>query len=299
MIPRCTVGKGITGAARYILGEGRDPKTGQLRRKPANAESRVAWIGGIGFGFDIVTQDDADLARRIMEFAAQNQASRTRPCEKDCVHLSLGWRPGEKPTIEQMEAAARDALKAMGMEHARALFAVHNDEAYAHIHIVASKINPATGRAYDLKGNFLKLSRWAEEYERTQSGGIVCVGREEANELRDAIDKRDAGAVLELITKQRSTFTDRDLDSILRKQIKDTAERLPFAARILRHPEIVALSDEADGPITRYTTKTVLEAEGHVLRAAQGLDRSSRHGVAERTRAALLSSERFCSITRE
>ena len=47
MIPRCTVGKGITGAARYILGEGRDPKTGQLRRKPANAESRVAWIGGI------------------------------------------------------------------------------------------------------------------------------------------------------------------------------------------------------------------------------------------------------------
>ena len=103
MIPRCTVGKGITGAARYILGEGRDPKTGQLRRKPANAESRVAWIGGIGFGFDIETQDDADLARRIMEFAAQNQASRTRPCEKDCVHLSLGWRPGEKPTIEQME----------------------------------------------------------------------------------------------------------------------------------------------------------------------------------------------------
>ena len=299
MIPRCTVGKGITGAARYILGEGRDPKTGQLRRKSADAGSRVAWIGGVGFGFDIETQDDADLARRIMEFAAQNQASRTRPCEKDCVHLSLGWRPGEKPTIEQMEAAARDALKAMGMENARALFTVHNDEAYAHIHIVASKINPATGRAYDLKGNFLKLSRWGEEYERTQSGGIVCVGREEANELRDAIDKRDAGPVLELITKQRSTFTVGDLDRILRKQIKDTAERTQFAARILHHPEIVALSDEADGPITRYTTKTVLEAEGHVLRAAQGLDRSHGHGMAERTRAALLASERFSSITSE
>jgi len=299
VIPRCTVGKGITGAANYILGEGRDPKTGQLRRKPANAESRVAWIGGIGFGFAIETQDDADLARRIMEFDAQNQASRTRPCEKDCVHLSLNWRLGEKPTVEQMEDAARDALMAMGMENARALFAMHNDEAYAHIHIVASKINPDTGRAYDLKENFLKLSRWAEEYERTKSGGIICVAREEANELRDAIDKRDAGAVLELMTKQRSTFTDRDLDRILRKQIKNTAERTQFAARILGQPEIVALSDEADGPITRYTTETVLEAEGHVLRAAQGLDRGHRHGVPERTRATLLASERFCSITRE
>ena len=299
MIPRCTVGKGITGAARYILGEGRDPETGQSRRKRTDAGSRVAWIGGIGFGFDILSADDADLARRIMEFDAQNQASRTRQCEKDCVHLSLAWRPGEKPTIEQMEAAARDALKAMGMENARALFAIHNDETYAHIHIVASKINPATGRAYDLKANFLKLSRWAEEYERSHSGGIICAGREEANELRDAIDKRNAGAVLELMTKQHATFTARDLDRILTKQIKQTVERAEFAGRILGHREIVALSDEADGPIARYTTKTALEAEGHVLRAAQGLDRGHGHGVAERTRAALLGSERFSSITRE
>jgi hypothetical protein len=49
----------------------------------------VDWFGGIGFGFEIETRDDADLARRIMEFDAQNQASRTRRCELDCVHLSL------------------------------------------------------------------------------------------------------------------------------------------------------------------------------------------------------------------
>jgi len=253
----------------------------------------------MGFGFEVVTEEDADLARRIMEFAAQNQASRTRPCEKDCLHLSLAWRPGEKPTIEQMEAAARDALKAIGMENARALFAVHTDEAYFHIHIVASKINPATGRAYDLKGNFLKLSRWAEEYERTQSGGIVCVGREEANELRDAIEKRDTDAVLELMTKQRATFTAREMDRILRKQIKKATDREQFASRIFGHRDIVALSDDADGPITRYTTKTVLEGECYVLRAAQGLNRSHRHGVPDGTRAALLAGEKFASITHE
>ena len=299
MIPRCTVGKGITGAVRYILGEGRDPDTGRLRAAPGKAGGRVAWVGGTGFGFDILTEEDADLARRIMEFAAQNQASRTRPCEKDCLHLSLAWRPGEKPTLEQMVGAAHAALKALGMENARALFAVHTDEKYAHIHIVASKINPATGKAYDLKGNFLKLSRWAEEYERTHSGGIVCVGREEANELRDAIERRDVDAVLDLMTRRRATFTVRELDPILRKQIRKSPEREAFTARILRHRDIIDLTDDADGPVTRYTTRAVLEGEGHVLRAAQGLDRRSGHAVPERVRANLLGCDKFSSITRE
>jgi Ti-type conjugative transfer relaxase TraA len=298
VIPRCTVGKGITGAAQYVLSEGRDPETGKRRRGPANGNSRVAWIGGTGFGFDIENREDADLARRIMEFDALNQASRTRQCEKDCVHLSLGWRPGETPTTEEMEQAAREALNAMGMGNAKALFVIHNDEGYPHLHIVASKINPETGRAYDLKENYLKLSRWAEAYER-EHGGVICSRREEANELREAIDKRDASAVLELMTRQRATFTARDLDRVLRKQIKDDFERAQFAARILRHVEIVALSDEAGGAVTRYTTRTVLEAEGHVLRAAQGLDRNRRHRLSDAACGAVLGSDRFSAVTRE
>ena len=299
MIPRCTVGKGITGATRYILGEGRDPHTGVLRSIQANAKSRVAWFGGTGFGFEIENHEDAELARRVMEWAAQNQASRTRLCEKDCVHLSLGWRPGETPTYEQMAEAARSALAAMGMANARALFAIHNDTAYAHIHIVASKIDPATGFAYDLKENYLKLSRWAEAYEREHSGGVICTGREEANELRDAIGNRSGVSVLEMMTKQRATFTARDLDRALTKQIKDTYERRQFTARILRHPDVVALSDAPDGPVRRYTTKTVLDAERHVLRAAEGLERTRRHGVGDLVLASVLRQSPFHGVARE
>jgi hypothetical protein len=248
MITRCKVGKGITGAVRYVLGEGRDPETGELNILADGEETRVDWIGGVGFGFDVETRDDADLARRMMEFDAQNQASRTRRCEMDCVHLSLCWRPGEEPTREQMTEAARDALAAIGMGNARALFAAHNDEGYAHIHIVASKINPDTGRAYDLKGNYLKLSRWAEAYEREHNGGVVCSRREEANQLRAAVEKRDAGAIIELMTQQRATFKERDLDRVLAKQIKDTIDRTAFVNRLLSQPEIVSLSDEKGGP---------------------------------------------------
>ena len=42
------------------------------------------------------------------------------------------------------------------MGNAMALFYSHHDEDYIHVHIVASKINPDTGRAYDLAGSWRK-----------------------------------------------------------------------------------------------------------------------------------------------
>ena len=42
---RIKIGKGVTGAVRYVMGPGHDPKTGHFL--PAGAgSSRVAWIGG-------------------------------------------------------------------------------------------------------------------------------------------------------------------------------------------------------------------------------------------------------------
>ena len=48
-------------------------------------------------------------------------------------------------------------------------------------------------------------------------------------------------------------------------------ERAQFANAILSHANVVQLADQSGGPTTRYTTRTVLEAELHVLRAADGL----------------------------
>jgi Relaxase/Mobilisation nuclease domain len=158
MIPRVTVGKSVTGAVRYALG----PDT--KRPRPGNPD-RVAWIGGTGCGFDINTTADADRARRVMEFDALNQGSQTRKCELDCVHLSLGWRPGENPERGEMEAAACGALESLGMGNAKAIFVAHNDKEYACLHVIASKINPATDRAYDLKGSWQTLQNWALAFD--------------------------------------------------------------------------------------------------------------------------------------
>ena len=310
MNPRITTGKGITGCVRYCLGEGRHPVTGELLPPRADGSRRVDWIGGTGFSYAIDSEARADLARREMEFDSLNQNSRTKKCEQDCVHLALSWSRSEKPTREEMEEAAHSALAELGMGNAKALFFAHNDEDYAHVHIVASKINPVTGRAYDLAGSWRTLSLWSEQYER-EHGGIINTRREAANELRAAIERRDAEGVLEALTKQRATFTAKELDRALQKQIflkpgasaeqkqACEAERAQFARAILAHANIVALADQEDGPTTRYTTRTVLEAEQIVLRAADGLTQNKTHGLDERQRFAVLNSRRYDGISRE
>jgi MobA/VirD2-like, nuclease domain len=91
-----------------------------------------------------------------MEFTALNQKG---ACQQDCMHLSFSWDPSERPTREQMEHAAKSALEALGMKNAKALFIAHKAEDYAHVHIVASRIDPATGYRYDLAGSWRTLSR--------------------------------------------------------------------------------------------------------------------------------------------
>src|SRR3984893_2662896 len=310
MNTRINVGRGVTGAVRYVLGQGRDPKTGALKELMPGDESRVEWIGGTGFGFKIETEADADLARRVMEFDAVNQKSRTKQCELDCVHLTLSWSRGETPTREQMEEAARSALADLGMANAKAIFVAHNDEDYAHVHIVASKINPDTGRAYDLERSYRKLSVWAQEYERDH-GGVISLRRQDANELRAAIAKRDAEAVLDALTKQRSTFTGTQLERAIHKEIyakrgasadeklRIEQERAGFAASVINHPRAVHLAETKDGPTVRYTTREVIEAELHVLHAAEGLALDDKHHLDDRRRDAVLQSQRFKTITRE
>jgi hypothetical protein len=61
----------------------------------------------------------------------------------------------------------------------------------------------------------------------------------------------------------------------------------------------VHLCDQAGGPVTRYTTRAVIEAELHVLGAAGGLAANTTHGLDDRQRAAILNRSSYDGITRE
>ena len=164
MIPNIVKGRGVSGALAYALGEGYGDekksglayaldreagnRRGQARTLAEGQESRASILGGQNFGFEIDSAERVELARRMMEWNAkpENQASRGRKCKNDCLHAQLSWEKGLEPTREEMTDAAKGFLKSLGMENAQAVFVAHNDTEHKHLHIIASRIDPASGK---------------------------------------------------------------------------------------------------------------------------------------------------------
>ena len=61
----------------------------------------------------------------------------------------------------------------------------HNDTAHPHVHVIANRVDLETGRAASSSNDRLRLSRWAEGWERRQ-GRIRCPARVSHNREREA-----------------------------------------------------------------------------------------------------------------
>ena len=121
---------------------------------------------------------------------------------------------------------------------------------------------PTPDRAYNLKSDYLKLSKWAQQYER-EHGGIVCLRREGANELRDAIDNRDpqrraggADPAARHLHGGGPRAGARQADR--RRARRGRSSATPCSIM----PRWCAWPTEPGGPTTRYTTRTVLDVRG-------------------------------------
>ena len=97
-------------------------------------------------------------------------------------HYSLNWAKDEKPDRQEMRRAAAESLKALGMERCQALIVSHRD-GQPHVHVIANRVDPESGKAAGLSRSKLKLSKWAERYKREQ-GKIRCPQRERNNARR-------------------------------------------------------------------------------------------------------------------
>ena len=282
MIPHVVSGKGISGALAYVMGQGNDPETGKRKELEDGQESRAVLLGGQNFGFEVKSADDLDLARKIMEWSAlpENQASKTRKCVKDCLHMSLSWEAGQDPSREEMVGAAQSALKSLGMENARAVFVAHNDTTHPHLHLVASRIDPETGKTFSDTLINTKAVAWGLQWEKEKNQ--VSAARAELHGIADAVQKRDKSAILDHLTERQSTFTAKELDKVLAYGLPDQEERGKFRLDILADQQVVGLRDTAESEVTRYTTRDVLKAERAVMNAAERLEVRQDHGVSAR-----------------
>lgn len=279
MLVNITKGSGISGAIAYVMGEGTDPLTGKRILLPDGQISRAQVLGGQNFGYDIETPEDVELARKVMEWMAkpENQAGRTRKCEKDCMHISLSWHKGYQPSSEEMIEASQGALRAIGMEDARAIFVKHHETEHAHVHIVASRINPLTGMTFKDGMDKTILHTWALRWEREHNQ--ISKGRRQLHALIDAIEARDIDQTIDRLTKRESVFSRHDLDKYMIYAGFDREARKDFGLRIISNDRIVPLREQADKAVTHFTTREVLAAERDLQRNAAIMADDLTHGM--------------------
>ena len=175
-------GRSFGGVADYCL---HDPRMPGEAHHPESAE-RVEWTETRN-----LATSEGERAGRIMAATAEaspelNRLARVaatgRKLEKPVCHYSLSWAKDEKPDRQEMRWAAQESLKALGMERHQALVVSHRD-GQPHVHVIANRVDPESGKAAGLNRSKLKLSKWAEEYERGQ-GEFRCPARVRNNARR-------------------------------------------------------------------------------------------------------------------
>ncbi|MDE2926113.1 MAG: relaxase/mobilization nuclease domain-containing protein, partial [Acidobacteriota bacterium] len=102
-----------------------------------------------------------------------------RKLEKPVLHYSLYWPHDRRPAQAEMEQAVAESLAALELERHEALIVAHT----AHLHVIANRVHPETGRAAPLGLSRIRLSEWAERWER-EHGGIRCCQRVKNNAHR-------------------------------------------------------------------------------------------------------------------
>ena len=178
MVPKVAKsGKSFKGAFAYY---GHD--------KQAGTSQRVEFIETLN-----LRTDDPEKAWRIMAqtFKQQNILkleagikATGRKLETPVFAYSLSWSPDEMPSQAQMKEAAYQTLEELGASDHQAMIIAHNDEPHPHIHILVNRVHPEHGIALPESYTRMKLSRWAEAFEKEQ-GKIRCKKRVQNNRKRD------------------------------------------------------------------------------------------------------------------
>ena len=125
------------------------------------------------------TARDAPVLKKLAGVKATG-----RKLKKPVVHYSLSWAKDERPERREMQAAVDGSLKALSLQDRQALVVAHGDTAHPHVHVIVNRVNPETGKAANMGRDRIKLSKWAQSYERKQ-GRIRCHQRQ-ANNYRRA-----------------------------------------------------------------------------------------------------------------
>lgn len=244
MIPKIHArGSSFKGAAAYLLHD----------KDRATTSERVAWTETRNLatedpqvGWRVMAATALDQARLKAEAGVKNTG---RKSDKHVLHITLSWHPDETPGRAEMRAAADGAIEALGAGGRQALLVVHDDEPQPHIHLLINRVSPSDGRHLSSSKEKLKLSAWAEAWER-DGGRIWCEERVVNNALRAQGQyvrgvKDVARHVLEAQRASAANDNDRGRAAIREQKAKDHALALKGRAMAKLHAGARAALDGA------------------------------------------------------
>ncbi|MHB8562402.1 MAG: TraI/MobA(P) family conjugative relaxase [Acidiferrobacteraceae bacterium] len=129
----------------------------------------VPELGLINLEADIDTAEDRALVAELMNATAAQARKRGRFRGNPVYHVALNWMEGEHPSTAQVDTAVKHLMQTVGLQDCEALWALHRDTDYDHVHIVMNRIHPETGRVvgpgpYD----YFKIDKACRELELAQ-----------------------------------------------------------------------------------------------------------------------------------
>ncbi len=262
MVPKVAgKGRNFVGAGLYYLHD-----------KKALTTERVAFTHT-----ENLPTRDPDKAIKCMAYTAMRQqqlktraggSAKGRKLEQPVYCYSLSWAPGKEPSQEQMIDAARESLKQLGLEGHETLLVGHNDEPHPHIHVIVNRVHPETGIAAPLKKDFLKLSAWAEAFEK-RHGKIHCEQRVENNALR-----RQGEFVRDRDSQHMAEFHRWRHERVDSHQDRRTVESAALEARQERERDQLGIARDRRIEETRQRLRETTRADWRDLFAVQRQERS-------------------------
>jgi len=177
MINRIVRGRSFKGVGQYVLHDKKAMSservtfTETVNLPTANANSAIAHM--------VDTATHADMLKHEAGIS-----TRGRKQERPVYHYTLAWHPSETLTMERQVDAARQSLKALGLDDRQALIVGHNDTDHPHVHVVVNLVSSKNGTFPSLSKDYDKLSKWALKYER-KNGVVFCKERESNQARRD------------------------------------------------------------------------------------------------------------------
>lgn len=156
-----------------------DPETGELSRYQCSTETNCL---------------DVQTAWREMKAVADMNGRVKDPV----YHFTVSWPATENPTDEQVFAAGRAGMEALGMSEHQYLSAVHRDTDNVHGHFMVNRVHPETYKAVYPDRDYYKLDKVMREVELAQGWshdkGVYSVHERNGKKVVDwTKDKKEIG----------------------------------------------------------------------------------------------------------